>query len=154
MPLLSDPSQLVLGSLWIPVCVCVHVRHVYVEWGPGCPFWTQTPCCARMGVEWGSRVSLLDTDPVLRPRGCGVGLQVSLPASDLVLRLQERFVVHITDVLAVSMMLGITAQVKEAGIAWDKGEKRSKDAGVAQPCSVGVSGPGWWLVALCGCTVL
>lgn len=34
--------------------------------------------------------------------------------------------VHITDVLAVSMMLGITAQVKEAGIAWDKGEKRSK----------------------------
>lgn len=43
--------------------------------------------------------------------------------------LQERFVVHITDVLAVSMMLGITAQVKEAGIAWDKGEKRSKTAG-------------------------
>lgn len=41
--------------------------------------------------------------------------------------LQERFVVHITDVLAVSMMLGITAQVKEAGIAWDKGEKKSKD---------------------------
>lgn len=35
--------------------------------------------------------------------------------------------VHITDVLAVSMMLGITAQVKEAGIAWDKGEKKSKD---------------------------
>lgn len=34
--------------------------------------------------------------------------------------------VHITDVLAVSMMLGITAQVKEAGVAWDKGEKRSK----------------------------
>lgn len=34
--------------------------------------------------------------------------------------------VHITDVLAVSMMLGITAQVKEAGIAWDKGEKKSK----------------------------
>ncbi|XP_073931481.1 integrator complex subunit 1 [Castor canadensis] len=38
---------------------------------------------------------------------------------------KERFVVHITDVLAVSMMLGITAQVKEAGIAWDKGEKRN-----------------------------
>ena len=37
--------------------------------------------------------------------------------------LQERFVVHVTDVLAVSMMLGITAQVKEAGVAWDKGEK-------------------------------
>lgn len=32
--------------------------------------------------------------------------------------------VHITDVLAVAMMLGITAQVKEAGIAWDKGEKK------------------------------
>lgn len=41
--------------------------------------------------------------------------------------LQERFVVHITDVLAVSMMLGITAQVKEAGTAWDKGEKKSED---------------------------
>lgn len=40
--------------------------------------------------------------------------------------LQERFVVHVTDVLAVSMMLGITAQVKEAGIAWDKGEKKSE----------------------------
>ncbi|XP_008572467.1 PREDICTED: integrator complex subunit 1 [Galeopterus variegatus] len=38
---------------------------------------------------------------------------------------KERFVVHITDVLAVSMMLGITAQVKEAGVAWDKGEKRN-----------------------------
>uniref|UniRef100_A0A8C4MRZ8 Integrator complex subunit 1 n=1 Tax=Equus asinus asinus TaxID=83772 RepID=A0A8C4MRZ8_EQUAS len=38
---------------------------------------------------------------------------------------KERFVVHITDVLAVSMMLGITAQVKEAGIAWDKGEKKN-----------------------------
>lgn len=31
-----------------------------------------------------------------------------------------------TDLLTVSMMLGITAQVKEAGIAWDKGEKKSK----------------------------
>lgn len=39
--------------------------------------------------------------------------------------------VHITDVLAVSMMLGITAQVKEAGIAWDKGEKKSKAPGLA-----------------------
>uniref|UniRef100_A0A096NSI2 Integrator complex subunit 1 n=1 Tax=Papio anubis TaxID=9555 RepID=A0A096NSI2_PAPAN len=48
----------------------------------------------------------------------------------LEMEFKERFVVHITDVLAVSMMLGITAQVKEAGIAWDKGEKRSKDAGV------------------------
>ncbi|EPY89360.1 hypothetical protein CB1_000114028, partial [Camelus ferus] len=38
---------------------------------------------------------------------------------------KERFVIHITDVLAVSMMLGITAQVKEAGVAWDKGEKKN-----------------------------
>ncbi|XP_006737241.1 integrator complex subunit 1 isoform X4 [Leptonychotes weddellii] len=38
---------------------------------------------------------------------------------------KERFVVHITDVLAVAMMLGITAQVKEAGTAWDKGEKKN-----------------------------
>lgn len=45
--------------------------------------------------------------------------------------------VHITDVLAVSMMLGITAQVKEAGIAWDKGEKKSKDPG---PVAVGAPG--------------
>lgn len=43
--------------------------------------------------------------------------------------MQERFVVHVTDVLAVSMMLGITAQVKEAGIAWDKGEKKSEEQG-------------------------
>lgn len=49
--------------------------------------------------------------------------------------LQERFVVHVTDVLAVSMMLGITAQVKEAGIAWDKGEKKSKDLEQARFCS-------------------
>lgn len=40
--------------------------------------------------------------------------------------LQERFVIQVTDLLTVSMMLGITAQVKEAGIAWDKGEKKSK----------------------------
>ncbi|KAG8433017.1 hypothetical protein GDO86_017329 [Hymenochirus boettgeri] len=38
---------------------------------------------------------------------------------------KERFVIHITDLLAVSMMLGITVQVKEAGIAWDKGEKKN-----------------------------
>ncbi|KAM4697768.1 integrator complex subunit 1 [Rhinophrynus dorsalis] len=38
---------------------------------------------------------------------------------------KERFVIHITDLLAVSMMLGITVQVKEAGVAWDKGEKKS-----------------------------
>lgn len=40
--------------------------------------------------------------------------------------LQERFVIQVTDLLTVSMMLGITAQVKEAGIAWDKGEKKSE----------------------------
>lgn len=54
--------------------------------------------------------------------------------------------VHITDVLAVSMMLGITAQVKEAGVAWDKGEKRSKDPGplaVGAPRAAGrAQGPG------------
>ncbi|KAK7940544.1 hypothetical protein WMY93_003870 [Mugilogobius chulae] len=32
---------------------------------------------------------------------------------------------QVTDLLTVSMMLGITAQVKEAGIAWDKGEKKN-----------------------------
>nr|XP_034987340.1 integrator complex subunit 1 [Zootoca vivipara] len=38
---------------------------------------------------------------------------------------KDRFVIHITDLLAVSMMLSITAQVKEAGLAWDKGEKKN-----------------------------
>ncbi|XP_042293672.1 integrator complex subunit 1 isoform X1 [Sceloporus undulatus] len=38
---------------------------------------------------------------------------------------KDRFVIHITDLLAVSMMLSITVQVKEAGIAWDKGEKKN-----------------------------
>ncbi|XP_070617468.1 integrator complex subunit 1 isoform X2 [Erythrolamprus reginae] len=38
---------------------------------------------------------------------------------------KDRFVIHITDLLAVSMMLSITAQVKEAGVAWDKGEKKN-----------------------------
>ena len=33
--------------------------------------------------------------------------------------------IQVTDLLTVSMMLGITAQVKEAGVAWDKGEKKS-----------------------------
>lgn len=46
---------------------------------------------------------------------------------------KERFVIHITDLLAVSMMLGITAQVKEAGIAWDKGEKKSKQKNLGSP---------------------
>ncbi|KAK7174477.1 hypothetical protein R3I93_001635 [Phoxinus phoxinus] len=38
---------------------------------------------------------------------------------------KERFVIQVTDLLTVSMMLGITAQVKEAGIAWDKGENKT-----------------------------
>uniref|UniRef100_A0A8D3C7C7 Integrator complex subunit 1 n=1 Tax=Scophthalmus maximus TaxID=52904 RepID=A0A8D3C7C7_SCOMX len=38
---------------------------------------------------------------------------------------KERFVIQVTDLLTVSMMLGITAQVKEAGLAWDKGEKKN-----------------------------
>lgn len=33
-------------------------------------------------------------------------------------------------------MLGITAQVKEAGIAWDKGEKKSEFCGIAQAVHV------------------
>uniref|UniRef100_A0A8C1WSC8 Integrator complex subunit 1 n=1 Tax=Cyprinus carpio TaxID=7962 RepID=A0A8C1WSC8_CYPCA len=41
---------------------------------------------------------------------------------------KERFVIQVTDLLTVSMMLGITAQVKEAGIAWDKGEKKNLEA--------------------------
>lgn len=51
--------------------------------------------------------------------------------------------VHVTDVLAVSMMLGITAQVKEAGIAWDKGEKKSKDLECCSGVLGQVAGP--WL---------
>ncbi|KAA8585305.1 hypothetical protein FQN60_003999 [Etheostoma spectabile] len=38
---------------------------------------------------------------------------------------KERFVIQVTDLLTVSMMLGITAQVKEAGIAWDKGDNKN-----------------------------
>ncbi|XP_063042002.1 integrator complex subunit 1 isoform X2 [Engraulis encrasicolus] len=38
---------------------------------------------------------------------------------------KERFVIQVTDLLTVSMMLGINAQVKEAGVAWDKGEKKN-----------------------------
>ncbi|VFV32206.1 integrator complex subunit 1-like [Lynx pardinus] len=52
-------------------------------------------------------------------------MQERKEAPYLEMEFKERFVVHITDVLAVSMMLGITAQVKEAGVAWDKGEKKS-----------------------------
>lgn len=49
---------------------------------------------------------------------------------------QERFVIQVTDLLTVSMMLGITAQVKEAGIAWDKGEKKSERLFDGWVCSV------------------
>ncbi|GAB5582628.1 integrator complex subunit 1 isoform X2 [Prionailurus iriomotensis] len=52
-------------------------------------------------------------------------MQERKEAPYLEMEFKERFVVHITDVLAVSMMLGITAQVKEAGVAWDKGEKKN-----------------------------
>lgn len=41
---------------------------------------------------------------------------------------KERFVIQVTDLLTVSMMLGITAQVKESGVAWDKGEKKNLEA--------------------------
>ncbi|XP_010782649.1 integrator complex subunit 1-like [Notothenia coriiceps] len=43
----------------------------------------------------------------------------------LELEFKERFVIQVTDLLTVSMMLGITAQVKESGLAWDKGEKKN-----------------------------
>ncbi|KAK9534706.1 hypothetical protein VZT92_007136 [Zoarces viviparus] len=44
------------------------------------------------------------------------------------LEFKERFVIQVTDLLTVSMMLGITSQVKEAGIAWDKGEKKNLES--------------------------
>lgn len=81
------------------------------RWSPGTVWSRILPssclCAGGLGEAWGA---------VLGHKCCCAGLC-----------LQERFVVHITDVLAVSMMLGITAQVKEAGIAWDKGEKKSKN---------------------------
>ncbi|XP_077172247.1 integrator complex subunit 1 [Paroedura picta] len=52
-------------------------------------------------------------------------MQERKEAQYLEMELKDRFVIHITDLLAVSMMLSITAQVKEAGIAWDKGEKKN-----------------------------
>lgn len=52
---------------------------------------------------------------------------------------QERFVIQVTDLLTVSMMLGITAQVKEAGIAWDKGEKKSECSTFVQILSLFIS---------------
>ncbi|XP_039082017.1 integrator complex subunit 1 isoform X4 [Hyaena hyaena] len=55
-------------------------------------------------------------------------MQERKEAPYLEMEFKERFVVQVTDVLAVSMMLGITAQVKEAGVAWDKGEKKNLEA--------------------------
>ncbi|XP_061404832.1 integrator complex subunit 1 [Lethenteron reissneri] len=40
---------------------------------------------------------------------------------------KDRFVIQTTDLLTLAMMLGITGQVKEAGLAWDKGEKKHLD---------------------------
>uniref|UniRef100_A0AAV2KDQ3 Integrator complex subunit 1 n=1 Tax=Knipowitschia caucasica TaxID=637954 RepID=A0AAV2KDQ3_KNICA len=54
-------------------------------------------------------------------------MQERKEATYLDMEFKERFVIQVTDLLTVSMMLGITAQVKEAGIAWDKGEKKSTD---------------------------
>uniref|UniRef100_A0A3Q1HA21 Uncharacterized protein n=1 Tax=Anabas testudineus TaxID=64144 RepID=A0A3Q1HA21_ANATE len=52
-------------------------------------------------------------------------MQERKEASYIDMEFKERFVIQVTDLLTVSMMLGITAQVKEAGIAWDKGEKKN-----------------------------
>ncbi|XP_043089819.1 integrator complex subunit 1 [Puntigrus tetrazona] len=52
-------------------------------------------------------------------------MQERKEASYVDMEFKERFVIQVTDLLTVSMMLGITAQVKEAGIAWDKGEKKN-----------------------------
>ncbi|XP_067238553.1 integrator complex subunit 1 isoform X3 [Chanodichthys erythropterus] len=52
-------------------------------------------------------------------------MQERKEASYVDMEFKERFVIQVTDLLTVSMMLGITAQVKEAGIAWDKGEKKT-----------------------------
>ncbi|XP_053468879.1 integrator complex subunit 1 isoform X2 [Ictalurus furcatus] len=52
-------------------------------------------------------------------------MQERKEASYADMEFKERFVIQVTDLLTVSMMLGITAQVKEAGIAWDKGEKKN-----------------------------
>lgn len=55
-------------------------------------------------------------------------MQERKEASYVDMEFKERFVIQVTDLLTVSMMLGITAQVKEAGIAWDKGEKKNLEA--------------------------
>ncbi|KPP72873.1 integrator complex subunit 1-like, partial [Scleropages formosus] len=55
-------------------------------------------------------------------------MQERKEASYVEMEFKERFVIQVTDLLTVSMMLGITAQVKEAGIAWDKGEKKNLEA--------------------------
>lgn len=66
----------------------------------------------------------------------------------IVLLPQERFVIQVTDLLTVSMMLGITAQVKEAGIAWDKGEKKSKPVFIL-PCASANVPLSWILIRSC-----
>nr|XP_015804103.2 integrator complex subunit 1 isoform X1 [Nothobranchius furzeri]XP_054596128.1 integrator complex subunit 1 isoform X1 [Nothobranchius furzeri] len=52
-------------------------------------------------------------------------MQERKESSYVEMEFKERFVIQVTDLLTVSMMLGITALVKEAGIAWDKGEKKN-----------------------------
>ncbi|XP_062868566.1 integrator complex subunit 1 [Trichomycterus rosablanca] len=52
-------------------------------------------------------------------------MQERKEASYTDMEFKERFVIQVTDLLTVSMMLGITVQVKEAGIVWDKGEKKN-----------------------------
>uniref|UniRef100_A0A3P8YXE6 Integrator complex subunit 1 n=1 Tax=Esox lucius TaxID=8010 RepID=A0A3P8YXE6_ESOLU len=54
-------------------------------------------------------------------------MQERKEATYIDMEFKERFVIQVTDLLTCSMMLGITAQVKEAGIAWDKGEKKNLD---------------------------
>lgn len=74
-------------------------------------------------MTWSSKYAHL-TDPphfIVAAVSLGTTLKRLFPSLP-----QERFVIQVTDLLTVSMMLGITAQVKEAGIAWDKGEKKSE----------------------------
>ncbi|XP_045571005.1 integrator complex subunit 1 isoform X1 [Salmo salar] len=54
-------------------------------------------------------------------------MQERKEATYVEMEFKERFVIQVTDLLTCSMMLGITAQVKEAGVAWDKGEKKNLD---------------------------
>ncbi|XP_042197003.1 integrator complex subunit 1 [Callorhinchus milii] len=59
------------------------------------------------------------------PSFCLGLMQERKEQSYLEMEFKERFVIQVTDLLTLSMMLGITAQVKEAGLAWDKGEKKN-----------------------------